>query len=292
MKVLLTGGSGQLGRELLATVPEGFEVVSPPRAEFNITRPKRVRATVERLRPDLVVNAAAYTAVDRAEDEPEVACSINATGVRNLATAAHAVGARFIHLSTDFVFSGERNRPYRPEDTPSPLGVYGTSKWKGEEEARKATGGSAVIIRTSWLYSRFGKNFVKTMVELMRERREVSVVADQTGSPTWARGLARVVWRFAERPDIAGTFHWTDDGATTWFGFAEAISKEAFDLGLIPELAAVTPIASADYDTAAERPTYSALDSCSTSKALIWEATAWRSALREMLTDWKGNGID
>lgn len=268
MRALIAGAGGQLGRALQACVPAGVTVIAPPEAEFDITSPDSVAAAVAAARADIVVNAAAYTAVDKAETEPEIAHRINAAAVATL--AAHA--PKLVHISTDFIFDGSASMPYAPNAAPNPLGVYGATKLGGEMVA----GPEALIIRTAWVYAARGGNFVHTMLRLMRERPEVRVVADQIGTPTHAAGLARTVWALAgER----GVFHWTDAGAASWYDFAVAIQEEALASGLLDRAVPVIPIRTSDYPTPAQRPAYSILDKTKT-WAITGPAAHWRHELR------------
>ncbi len=285
MRVLLLGGSGQLGRELQLSVPAGVELLAPSRAELDVGRGDQVAPVVAALAPDLILNCAAYTEVDRAEEEPEKALAVNRDGPRALARAAEERRCRMIQISTDFVFDGGSDRPYRPDDRPRPLSVYGRSKLAGEEPVLALSGGSGAVVRTAWLYSRFGRNFVKTMLALMRSGRPLRVVADQAGTPTWARGLAVALWKLAAKEGLGGIFHWTDSGETTWFDFAVAIQDEAIALGLLERRVAVEKISTAERPAKALRPAYSVLDCTAARKALEHSPPPWREALRSMLGD-------
>jgi dTDP-4-dehydrorhamnose reductase len=224
MKVFVVGSRGQLGQSLAETAPATVDFAGADLPELDILDAPALRAHLADERPGFVVNAAAYTAVDKAEDEPEIARRVNVDGARNVAEAACNAGARVIFISTDFVFDGCKGMPYEPDDAPAPLSVYGATKLDGEVAVREATDGDAIVIRTAWLYSRFGHNFVKTMLRLMEERDELSVVADQHGTPTWARSLAEVIWA-AIGPDLpGGVYHWTDGGEASWYDFAAADS--------------------------------------------------------------------
>lgn len=280
MKALVTGANGQLGRALAATVPPGWTCVALDRASLDLTDAPSIRAVVEAHRPDLILNAAAYTAVDRAESEETLATAINGTAVGLLREAADSVGAHLVHISTDFVFDGTSSRAYRPDDPLAPLGAYGRSKAAGEALA----GPRATIIRTSWVHAAGGANFVRTMLRLMRERDEVRVVADQIGAPTWATGLARVVWALGERR-AGGVFHHSDAGVASWYDFALAVQEEALALGLLTRAVPVVPIATSDYPTPAARPAFSLLDSSTTRALLGWPAVHWRVNLRHMLKE-------
>jgi dTDP-4-dehydrorhamnose reductase len=283
-RVLLTGGTGQLGRALLATAPEGVAITAPGRETLDLARPERIEAAVRRVAPDLILNAAAYTAVDRAESDATAARTVNADAVRHLARTAQSLGSRLIHLSTDYVFDGAKGSAYGPDDPPRPLSVYGATKLEGEAAVREL-GASGWVLRTSWVYAAAGRNFVLTMLRLMRERPRVRVVADQIGAPTWATSLAKAVWAAAERPSVHGVGHWTDEGATSWYDFAVAIRDEALALGLLSAPVEVDPISTHDFPTAARRPTMSVLDTRDTVAALGFGLTPWRENLRRMLQE-------
>ena len=287
MRVLLTGAAGQLGWELQRTVPQGVALVAVDRAGLDITNPETVMTVVAEEQPQAIINAAAYTAVDRAEAEPERARLVNTQGAVNLAEAARANNAFLVQLSTDFVFDGTSFRPYGPEAMPAPLGVYGTTKLAGEEAVRQRLDERCAIVRTAWLYSSYGRNFVKTMLRLMAERDEVRVVADQVGTPTWAWGLAAAVWQLARR-NLPGTHHWTDAGVASWYDFAVAIQEEAVALGILDRMIPVVPITTAGYPTPARRPPYSVLDKTSTWALLGGPAPHWRAQLRRMLHEYRG----
>lgn len=275
MRVLVTGAGGQLGRALVARAPAGVEVIGLGSGELDISDWNSVRETMNRERPILILNAAAYTAVDAAESDAGRARAVNDTGTANLVAAGEAVGARVAHVSTDFVFGGEAGRAY-PVDAPtSPLGVYGASKLAGEGHLRAGD----LCVRTAWVYAAEGKNFVRTMLRLMAERAELGVVADQIGSPTSADDLADALWGLASE-GASGTFHYTNSGVASWYDFAVAIRDESVALGLLPESAArVTPIATADYPTPAKRPHFSVLDVTKTTQFLGVPAPHWRHAL-------------
>ncbi len=285
MKVLITGASGQLGTELRRTCPPEIEITAPASSELDITESTCTKEFINSLRPDVIVNAAAYTAVDRAEKEPDMAFAVNAQGPANLAAAADKTSARLIHVSTDFVFNGKKSSPYLPGDPPDPLSVYGASKLKGEEEVMNLLPESSAIIRTSWVYSRFGNNFVKTMLRLMEERTQLRVVADQAGTPTWARGLAEVIWNLASSR-IAGIFHWSDSGIASWYDFACVISGKAAASGILKSSPAIIPINTEDYPAPARRPAYSVLDKKATGDALGLIPPHWQDNLDSMLKEY------
>ncbi|MCX2973740.1 dTDP-4-dehydrorhamnose reductase [Halieaceae bacterium IMCC8485] len=290
-KVLITGAAGQLGRELLRTMPEGVECIAATREILDIADAAQVRALVRRERPGLIINAAAYTAVDKAESEQELAAAINVNGAANLATACAENESRLIHVSTDFVFDGTSSTPYLPDAPTSPLGEYGRSKLAGEQ-AVVAGLPSALIMRTAWVYSAFGGNFVKTMLRLMAEREELSVVADQVGTPTWARGLADALWLAADQSDLQGLYHWTDAGVCSWYDFAVAIAEEALEIGLLQRMPRIHPIPGSAYPTPAARPAFSVLDKNSTWAVLKTERLHWRSQLRSMLKELKESSFE
>jgi dTDP-4-dehydrorhamnose reductase len=278
LKVLVTGAGGQLGRELARTAPPAHALLLLASRDFDVGSAEAVRSVLESEQPDVVINAAAYTAVDKAEAEPALAERVNAQGPANLAgPGAH----RLLHVSTDFVFDGTKGSAYRPGDATNPLSVYGRTKRDGEAPVL-ARGVRGLVLRTSWVYSVEGHNFVKTMLRLMETRPELGVVADQIAAPTWARGLARALWRIVELPDLHGIHHWHDAGVASWYDFAVAIAEEAQTLGLLEKPVLVKPIGTADYPTPARRPAFSLLDCTDTWKAL-GTPPHWRAQLRQML---------
>ena len=284
MKVLVSGAGGQVGRELVATAPPGVAVTAVTHADLDIGDPAAVRAALAASGARWIVNAAAYTAVDRAESEPDAARRINDTAVGTLAAGARATGARLLHLSTDFVFDGRANRAYRPEDAPNPLSAYGRSKLGGERRALDGDCG-AIVLRTAWVYAAHGRNFASTMLKLLAERDQVRVVADQIGAPTWARGLARAIWALLRADAAPGIHHWSDLGVASWYDFAVAIQDEGLARGLLPRRVPIEPIATAEYPTPAERPAFSLLDTRATRDLIDAPALHWRHHLQGMLDD-------
>lgn len=282
MKILVTGVSGQVGSALRNSVSPKASFVGVSHSELDIGDAAAVGRCIRDLRPDVVINAAAYTAVDKAETEAATARRVNDEGAANLAREAAASGARLVHLSTDFVFDGESSRPYRPDDPTGPLGVYGATKLAGER-AVHALCANSVVLRTAWVYDASGRNFVRTMLRLMRERGSVSVVCDQMGTPTAAHSIAATIWAFVDRPQVNGVFHWTDSGVASWYDFAVAIAEEAVAAGLASTVATVLPISSADYPTAARRPRFSVLDHSATAAALGMRPVHWRQNLRKVM---------
>jgi len=282
------GAGGQLGRALLATSPAEADVVVPARSDCDLTNDDQIEHWLNEVRPGVVFNAAAYTAVDAAESDEANAQLINATGVGRLAEAAKRHSARLVHVSTDFVFDGETSRPYAPDDEPSPVNIYGRTKRDGEV-AILDSGADALIVRTAWVYFERGRNFVHTMLRLMSERDEVRVVSDQIGTPTYARNLARALWTMAQKP-VSGIYHVTDSGVASWYDFAVAIREEAAAGGLIANAARIVPVSTADYPTPARRPRFSVLDNSNTRSVLGATGQHWREALREMLMRINPNG--
>lgn len=280
MKVLITGSDGQLGHALLKTVPAWAEAAGYSKAELDITDPLAVRSALERLSPDVLINAAAYTAVDRAESEQARAMWVNGSAVSELAEACAERGTRLVHLSTDFVFDGTLSRPYRPGDAPNPSSAYGRSKRAGETAALSHP--RNLVVRTGWVYGNHGANFVKTMLRLMHEREALRVVADQIGTPTHTVSLARALWSLI-MADVSGLYHFSDAGVASWYDFAVAIEEEGLRLGLLEREVPILPIATADYPTPAVRPTYSVLDKAECWATLGCPARHWRVELRDML---------
>ncbi len=288
MRVFVTGREGQLARCLaeVAAARSGFEIIFAGRPAFDLTQTDAALATVLAAAPDVIVNAAAYTAVDKAEQESEVAFAINRDGAAAMAKAAARLGVPLVHISTDYVFSGERRGAYVEADATGPRTVYGQSKLAGEMAVQELAP-QHVILRTSWVYSAYGQNFVSTMMRLAKERTTVSVVADQTGCPTSAHDLAAAVLDIAKalqnRPDVKGVFHAAGLGVTTWFEFAAAIFAEMAKHQLpVPQL---TPIAAADYKAAAQRPQNSALDCRKLKGAFGLELPAWETSLATVVAE-------
>jgi dTDP-4-dehydrorhamnose reductase len=284
VKVLVLGGGGQVANAVVAAASAQHEVLVRSRAQLDIGNPQALASALAETRADWVVNAAAYTAVDLAEDQATQAIAINDTAVGSLAAAAAAAGCRLLHLSTDFVFDGKSNRAYLPTDQTAPLSVYGRSKLGGERQvlAGAATG---IVLRTAWVYAASGRNFVLTMLRLMREKEQVSVVSDQIGTPTWAGGIARAICGLIEVGAPGGVYHWTDLGVASWYDFAVAIQDEALARGLLSRAVPVAPIPSAAYPTRALRPAFSVLNSESTRALIGVPARHWRHNLRTMLDE-------
>ncbi|MGC9128775.1 MAG: dTDP-4-dehydrorhamnose reductase [Acidithiobacillus sp.] len=282
-RVLITGAGGQVGRALAQSVPAGVQAIFVDRQQLDISDAAAVTACVCAHQPQIIINAAAYTAVDRAESEPDRAQAINAVGPGHLARAASTLGAELLHISTDFVFSGSQGEPYRPRDAVAPVNVYGASKAAGEQAIRETLGEDALILRTSWVYAPWGQNFLQTMLRLMETRPRLRVVCDQVGSPTSALSLADALWRATAQRDFRGTQHWTDAGVASWYDFAVAIQEEALALGLLSRSIPIEAIPASAYPTPARRPANSQLDKTE-AYAALGAAPHWRVALRRVLS--------
>jgi len=289
VKVLLTGAAGQLGQALIQAKPAEVELIACSRAELDLADPQACGAAVRLHRPEWVLNAGAYTAVDKAESEPELALAVNGGAARAFAEALLETGGRLLQVSTDFVFNGQQGSPYRSDKPRDPLGAYGAIKAADEEAVEQVLGstGQGVILRTSWVIGPVGKNFALTMLRLHREREQIGVVEDQVGCPTSTASLAAACWRVIAAMDtpagLPAVLHWSDAGAASWYDVAVAVGELGLELGLLERAAVVNPITTADYPTPAQRPSYSLLECSSTRKALGLTPTHWRQALRQLL---------
>ena len=286
MKVLLLGSNGQLGWELQRTLPDNVILTTCDYPKVDFSNTDSISNCIHAIQPDCIINAAAYTAVDKAEQEKELAYRINHLAVLEIAEFCRENTITMVHVSTDFVFNGENFKPYQPGDTPDPQSVYGKSKLKGEQAVRKILRDKALIIRTAWLYSAHGNNFVKTMLRLMKEKSSLNVIDEQIGTPTWAYGLASAIWTALEK-NLTGTFHWTDAGVASWYDFAMAIQEEGLKAGLLNKSIPISPVPSLQYPTPAKRPMYSVLDKKSFWQALCLNPVHWRVQLRSMLKELK-----
>jgi dTDP-4-dehydrorhamnose reductase len=302
LRILLTGKTGQVGAELARFLPRLGEVIALDRHELDLSRPGDIRQKIQEIRPRLIVNAAAYTAVDQAESDERMARSINADAPALMAQEAKKIGAGLIHYSTDYVFDGTKKDPYVEDDPPNPLNVYGKTKLMGEQAIRDV-GVPHLIFRTAWVYATQGKNFLLTILRLATQREELRIVCDQTGAPTWCREIARattiVLIQLSEREPGAsslehmhGTYHMTAGGITTWYGFAQAILEEASQTVRVASWLAsatsgspivahrIVPIATAEHPTPARRPAYSVLSNSRLSRDFAVQLSDWRPALR------------
>ncbi len=285
MKILLTGCSGQLGRELKRSLACLGELVACDRRQLDLAKPEAVRDAVRAIAPDAIVNAAAYTAVDKAEAEPATAGAINTVAPGILADEAQRLGALLVHYSTDYVFDGAKPTPYIEDDVTAPLSAYGRSKRDGDL-AIAASGARYLILRTSWVYGLHGANFMKTMLRLAREHDELRVVDDQIGAPTWTRHLADATAMILARDETPqGVYHLAAAGETSWHGYAEAIVAEARVAGLLEKLPGVRRITSADYPLPALRPTNSRLDCSRFHRDFGLALPDWRTGLIDCLAD-------
>lgn len=285
-KILLTGSAGQVGQELQQII-NNAEVIAVARQRVDFTQPETLRQIIREVQPQVIINAAAYTAVDKAESEPEVAHAVNAIAPCILAQEAEKLGAYLIHISTDYVFDGKNSCPYQETDITNPVSTYGKSKLAGEQAVKESCT-NYIILRTAWVYGTYGKsNFVKTMLRLGAEREEIKVVADQIGSPTWAKDIAKAIAQLTPKltPEIAGIYNYTNSGVASWYDFAVAIFEEAEKLGFPLKLQRVIPITTAEYPTPATRPSYSVLSCGKISAVLGTYPQHWRQGLRHMLTE-------
>jgi dTDP-4-dehydrorhamnose reductase len=285
LRILISGQHGQVSQALQEALKGLGELIVLGRDQLDLSQPESIRPVVREIKPDLIINAAAHTAVDQAESEPDLAFAINATAPGVFAEEAAMLGIPFIHYSTDYVFDGSKDGVWTESDAPNPLGVYGSSKLAGEQAIEKA-GGQYLILRTSWVYSLTGRNFLLTMQRLLQEREKMTIVADQIGAPTWAGTIAqrtRVMierWRDGQ-PGAWGVYHLSASGETSWFGFAQAIGQALISAG--KPCASLEPIPSSAYPTPARRPLNSRLD-CSRLER-EWGVTQpdWHDALLECL---------
>ena len=284
MRILVTGSTGQLGFEVVSALSQsGHEVIAPLRREMDFLNPEAVADRTKRFQADWVINCTAYTQVDRAESEVEQAFVINRDSAGQLAGAVADYGGRLLHVSTDFVFDGKQSKPYREEDDAHPLGVYGRSKWEGEQAVRAALP-EAIILRTAWVYGAHGHNFVKTILRVAREGKPLKVVNDQIGSPTWAQDIAGVIQVLVQNR-ASGTYHYTNAGSTSWHGFATAILAGAEEAGFALETTSVEAIPTSGYPTPARRPAYSVLDAGKIQSLLTAPIPHWRDSLNRMLKE-------
>jgi len=282
MRILVTGAAGQLGREIVLLLQgEGNQVSAIDRNELDFSFPEKVSEGIARERADWVINCAAYTQVDRAEQELEAAFLVNRDSALAVAQGVTSYGGRMLQVSTDFVFDGNQSTPYREEDGANPLSVYGQSKWEGENAVLRAMP-DAVILRTAWVYGEYGNNFVKTMLRLAAEREELGVVDDQVGTPTWTYDIACAIQALITT-DASGSYHFSNEGVASWYDFASEIIDTAGELGYPVKTKRVKPIPSCDYPTPATRPSYSVLSKRKIRGLLGNDISHWRKSLRAML---------
>lgn len=278
MDVLIIGKNGQVAWELQQTCPSHITAHAYGRNEINITDPQSVELVITKMNPAVIINASAYTAVDKAESEQDEAYLINATAVELLAKAATKYSIRLLHISTDFVFDGTKNTPYTVDDKTNPINVYGASKLAGEQAIKAYCPVNSAIVRTSWVYSSHGNNFVKTMLRLMAEKEQLNVVSDQIGCPTNATGLAQYLWQLTERPVLEPIYHYSDLGVASWYDFAVEIQSIAFEQEKLEKKIPIKPISSSAYPTAAKRPTFSLMQ-----QSLNLKKQHWSLPLKKLL---------
>jgi len=279
IKILVTGANGQLGQELVRITAPDTEIVGLSRNELDVTNLAKCRNAIRSYKPNAVIHCAAYTNVDQAESEPDEAYRINAYGTRNAVMAAEEIGAKFVYISTDYVFDGRADKPYREYDTPNPQSVYGKSKLAGEQLVQSLSS-RFFIVRTSWVFGKYGGNFVKTMIRLASERDSIKVVNDQTGSPTYTLDLAQFLLELV-RTEYYGIFHASNAGACTWYEFAKAIFEER------RIYVRIEPCMTSEFPRSALRPAYSVLDHGAIRVHGFKPFRSWRDALKEYLTDEK-----
>lgn len=298
--ILLTGTSGQVGGDLLPLLAPFGRVVAPGRGELDLSQPDQVREYVRRLRPRWIVNPAAYTAVDKAESEPELAYAINRDAVASLGEAAQEIGAVVVHFSTDYVFEGEGTQPFVETDATGPQGVYGASKLAGEQ-ALAASGAAHLIFRTSWVYGATGKNFLRTILKLARQKESLRIVADQYGAPTWARDLARMTVAIVKQLEakaaeeaisiseaaraVTGIYHACGGGETTWHGFASEAIRQMQEREPQTRFATLEPIPTSEYPTPARRPLNSRMNCEKLARTFGWTMPAWQDSLTAVLAE-------
>ena len=291
MKAIIIGKSGQLAQELIAELPSGVEYLSFGRNDVDITSYSELSSKVQQFKPNVIINASAYTAVDKAESDIDAAYAINETAVGVLANIAKENHCRFLHVSTDFVFDGESNLAYDVSSSTNPSSVYGSSKLAGEIAIKKTYPENSAIVRTSWVYSTFGNNFVKTMLRLMKEREQLGVVGDQIGCPTNAKGLAQFLWLLANHDALNLLYHWSDAGVASWYDFAVAIQELGLKHGLLDNKIPISVIESSAYPTPAKRPKFSLLNSSASTS--INKPFHWREQLEACIISLssKNNGL-
>jgi dTDP-4-dehydrorhamnose reductase len=283
VKVLVLGG-GQIAKAVARASSGQHEIITRSHAELDIADESAVVRTLSEAGADWIVNAAAFTAVDLAEDHAERTHLVNDAAVGYLARACAQHACRLLHLSSDFVFDGSSGRAYLPSDETNPLNVYGRSKLGGERRVMEECD-SGIVLRTSWVYASAGRNFVLTMLNKMRAKDRINVVCDQIGAPTWAASVAAAIWSMIDAAVEGGLYHWTDLGVASWYDFAVAIQDEALALGLLQQTIPIMPVSGASYPTRARRPAFSVLDSSRTRAAIQVPANHWRHNLRAMLNE-------
>ena len=298
MKVLITGSNGQLGRTLLETKPKDIEIIAPSSKDFNLLKIKECKEFLVAIKPDWIINAAAYTAVDLAETEPNKAMLINGEAPTEIAKTIKKIGGKILQISTDFVFDGNSTSPYKPIDEPNPINIYGKTKLFGERGIQEVLSNTNqyLIIRTSWVIGPIGNNFAMTMLKLHKCKEKISVVSDQIGCMTSTLSLSNICWLIIKKNNInndkkSSILHWSESGVSSWFDIATEVGDLALRIKLIDKSAEVTPISSEEYITEAKRPKFSLLDCKSTKELLNIENKYWRWSLLEILKEIKLRNI-
>ena len=292
MKILLTGGSGQIGQEILKTKPKGIDIIYPSRHKLDLSDYRACKKSVEDLKPDWIINCGAYTQVDNAEKNIDLSNKINGYAPGAFAEAINEMDTNLLQISTDFVFDGNQNFPYQENQIRNPLSQYGSSKALGEELIEKQINAidKITILRTSWVISPRGKNFVLNMLKSHSEKEILKVVSDQIGCPTSAGDLAQVCWKIInlkKKKKLPFILHWSDAGVASWFDIAVAVGEIGKELDINKKEAVVLPIKTSEYPTLAQRPKYSLLDTRETSRILELKGTHWRKNLRKILIQFK-----
>ncbi len=297
-KVLITGSNGQLGEALRKFAPKNLKLILATRDQLDFNNNNQIKAYIRNLKPDWIINCAAYTSVDLAEKNFSLAHQINGFALKVISSEIKKFGGKLIHISTDFIFNGEGNKPYNPEEKGDPINVYGNSKLLGEIEIENQLSNTnqAAIIRTSWLMGHVGKNFISTIIRLNNEKIEIPVVSDQIGSPTSTFTLSKACWRLIEigklnpiNQEKLLKLHWTDAGVASWYDIAVAIGEISHELGLIKNKAIIHPIKSLNFKTLAIRPKFSVLDISSSINYLGLKSIHWRTALFNVLKEIKSS---
>lgn len=284
MRVLIPGSAGLIGTALRSQAPAGVEAVGLDLPELDITDSEAVQRAVDYYQPDVLINAAGYLALDKAETtEQAEAMRVNAEGPRYLAQALARRGARMVHISTNYVFNGQSGTPYQPGDPTDPVSVYGLSKRNGELAVLEALGSRAVVVRTSWVHAAYGNSFMRTILKILKERGTVRVVNDQLGTPTKAQSLADGLWRAALDPAVSGLHHWTDAGVASWYDYAVAVAEEGVALNLLPVSVNVVPVTTADYPLPAARPAYGVMAKEATIEAFGMSPPHWHTNVRKSI---------
>ena len=289
MKVLITGANGQLGHEMQYLLRgKGIEAIGIGRKEVDFSRPEQVAERIAACRADWVINCAAYTQVDKAEEETELAFRVNRDAARAVAEGVHSHGGRLIQISTDFIFDGRQPLPYHENDDANPLNVYGQSKWEGEQAVLEVMP-NATIVRTAWVHGAHGNNFVKTMLRLAAEREELGIIDEQIGTPSWTLDISRALHTLMEK-ECSGIYHFTNEGVASWYDFALATIQEARALGMALKVERIRPIPASAWPTPAARPAWSVLSKEKIRAVLDYDIPHWRDSLKTLLQQLTNHG--